>query len=208
MKKNNTKIIALLFFIIISISNTDNARYIDNYHIEEKSENAFLESIYLDVMNLTPEFDKNIMEYLVSVDSSVNDINVVAMPEDSSAKVTVEGNRNLKEGENVIKINVTAEAGNTLTYIVNVIKVTRIEQLNTNLKTLNVKDYEIYPTFKPNIYNYNIVLNNVIDEIEIKAETENENAIFHISGNNNLKEGDNLVKIIVIAEDRNNNKRV
>lgn len=208
MRKNNIKIIVLLFFIIISISNVIHAVYVEDYYWKEKSENAFLESIYLDVMNLTPEFNKNITEYIISVDSSVNDINVVAVPEDTTAKVTVEGNRDLVEGENVIEITVTAEAGNTLTYTINVIKVKSIDQLNTNLKTLTVINYEIYPTFKPNIYNYNVIINSIIDEIEIKAETENENAIVHISGNKNLKEGDNLVKIIVIAEDRSDNKGV
>ena len=35
---------------------------------------------------------------------------------DSKAKVTGTGDVNLKEGENTVKITVTAEAGNTKTY--------------------------------------------------------------------------------------------
>ena len=61
--------------------------------------------------------------------------------------------------------------------------------------------FNIYPSFQSNIYNYNINVSEEISKLDVYAETENEKATFVIEGNEDLKQGDNLVKIIVTAED-------
>ena len=113
----------------------------------------------------------------------------------------VKGNKDLEEGENTITIIVEAEAGNTKTYTVKVTKTLNEEAMNTRLKSLIVQGFNIYPSFQNNIYNYNLNINEEISQLEISAETENEKATFVIEGNENLEEGDNLIKIIVTAED-------
>ena len=126
---------------------------------------------------------------------------VIAEPEDSEATVTVKGNKGLEEGENNITVTVEAEAGNTKTYTINVTKTLNEEAMNTRLKSLIVQGFNIYPSFQNNIYNYNINISEEISKLDISAETENEKATFVIKGNEDLKQGDNLVKIIVTAED-------
>ena len=72
-----------------------------------------------------------------------------------------------------------------------------------NLKTLTIVGYELEPSFDPEIKNYSLKLNedDTDDELEIKAEAEDEKAKVTITGNENFKIGNNIVKIVVTAED-------
>ena len=165
----------------------------------QKSENADLKSLSIDIEGMTPNFDKTVTDYYLTVELDVEEINVSAVADDSSATVAVSGNTNLKEGENIINIIVTAEDGSTKTYVIHVTKTDDIEATNANLKSLEVIRFEIYPTFKSDVYNYSIIIDEKISKLEILAETENENAKYVIEGNEDLKEGSNLIKIIVTA---------
>lgn len=173
----------------------------NNSSNKTKSENANLKSLVLEGTDLAPEFKATTLEYTAIVGLDVENIKVTAEAEDSEATVTVKGNKDLEEGENTITIIVEAEAGNTKTYTVKVIKTLNEEAMNTRLKSLIVQGFNIYPSFQNNIYNYNLNINEKISQLEVSAETENEKATFVIEGNENLQEGDNLVKIIVTAED-------
>ncbi len=166
-----------------------------------KSENANLKSLALEGTDLAPEFKASITSYTAIVGLDVEDIKVTAEPEDSEATVTVKGSKGLEEGENTITVVVEAEAGNTKTYTIKVTKTLNEEAMNTRLKLLIVQGFNIYPSFQSNIYNYNININEEISKLDVSAETENEKATFVIDGNEDLKQGDNLVKIIVTAED-------
>ena len=74
---------------------------------------------------------------------------------------------------------------------------------NKMLKTLNIVGYELEPKFDPEIKNYSLKLNedDTDDELDIKAEAEDEKAKVVITGNENFKVGNNIVKIVVTAED-------
>lgn len=69
------------------------------------------------------------------------------------------------------------------------------------LKSLEIKGYELEPTFNPETKNYSITLNEEDEELEIEAVPEDEKAEVNISGNENFKIGNNIVKITVTAED-------
>jgi hypothetical protein len=168
---------------------------------QTKSENANLRTLILDVEGLSPEFDKDITDYYLIVDLTVEKINIEAYPEDINSIVMIEGNENLQQGENAISIIVKADAGNTKTYTINVTKTDDIDMVNANLKTLSVKGFNFYPAFKSNIYNYNLTINEKISQLEITVEPEIEGATYEIVGNENLVEGDNLIKVIVTAQD-------
>lgn len=166
-----------------------------------KSKNADLKLLQIDIEGLSPEFDKDVTEYYLVVGLEIEDIKVIARAEDINSEVIVSGNTDLEEGKNKIIITVTAEAGNTKTYVLNVTKTDNEQLVNANLKSLMIRGFELYPTFKPNIYNYNVNINEVISFLDVKAEPENEKATIAVEGNNNLTKGDNLIKITVTAED-------
>lgn len=167
---------------------------------KKESENANLKSLSLEGIDIAPEFKYYTTDYTAIVGLDVENITVHADAEDSKATVTVKGNRELQEGENTITVTVEAEAGNTKTYTIVVTKTSNEQAMNAKLKSLIVQGFNIYPSFQGNIYNYNLNINEAIAKLEISVETENEKATFIIEGNEDLQEGENLIKIIVTAE--------
>lgn len=170
-----------------------------NNNIVQKSSEARLKDLKVDVEGLTPEFDKNTTEYYLVVDLSVNKLNITASTVDNKAKWAVYGNKNLKEGENTVTINVTAEDGTKKEYYIHVTKVDNIELANAELEKMEIEGFNLYPTFKSNIYSYNLNINQDISDLNITAVPLNEKATVEIEGNENLHEGENIIKINVTA---------
>lgn len=168
---------------------------------EEKSSNNNLQNLEITGMEIEPEFNKEITEYYLIVDLTVEELEVIATAEDDQATVNIYNNEELIEGENIIKVIVTAEDGTQKVYTIYVTKTDNAIAANANLKKLQVKGFDLYPDFKNKIYKYNLTINEMITSLEVEAEAENENATIEISGNNNLEEGNNIITITVTAED-------
>ncbi len=168
---------------------------------EKKSKENNLKQLSIDIEGMTPEFNKETTQYYVVTDLNTEQIKVTAIPVDEKAIVTISGNTKLKEGENIITVNVKAEDGTTKIYYIYVNKVDNIAMANAMLKTLQVTNYSIYPSFKPSIYNYNVDIKENVQKLEIVANPENEKATIAIEGNEELKEGENIIKVTVTAED-------
>ena len=86
-----------------------------------KSSNNNLSSLTIDGYSLDKDFDKDTLEYSVTVPSGTDKININAQLEDSSAKVSGTGEVTLNTGENKFSIEVTAENGTKKTYTLTVI---------------------------------------------------------------------------------------
>lgn len=76
---------------------------------------------------------------------------------------------------------------------------------NSNLKSLRLDLEGIIPVFNKDVFDYYIVTDKDIKEIEVLAVAENPRAIVDITGNTNIKEGENLIKILVTSEDKTKN---
>lgn len=77
---------------------------------EDKKEYKGLQAIILDEKDniyLSPEFKTNIYSYKLKVTGDLKSINLKANAFDSNAKVKIEGNENLVDGENLITITVS-----------------------------------------------------------------------------------------------------
>ncbi len=168
---------------------------------EVKANNNNLKSIEIEGKELEPAFEKNITEYYLVVDLDVDELEVVATAEHVKSTVEITGNTDLVEGENIITIIVTAENGDTKEYKILVTKTDNIDATNANLKNLEVNGFNIFPSFSSKIYNYNLTINKIIKELKITAEAQDEKANIEITGNENLKEGENTISIIVTAQD-------
>ena len=180
--------------------NTQSNEYYPVYE-PVKSSNNNLSKIEIVGMEIEPEFSKEITEYYLIIDLTVEELEIIATSEDYKATVDIYNVEELVEGENIIKIIVTAEDGKQKQYTIFVTKTDNEMAANANLKSLKIKGFEIYPTFKNKIYKYNVAINEKISSLEIEAEAENENATIEVSGNNNLQEGNNIITITVTAED-------
>ena len=95
-----------------------------------------LTSLTVSGHELSPKFDKNTTNYTLELDSLVESIKVSATKSDSKASVKGTGTINVSEGENTIKVVVTAENGSKKTYTI----VATVKELNP-IK-VNVKDKE------------------------------------------------------------------
>ena len=84
------------------------------------STNANLSALRVVDHVISPDFDKDKLEYTLEVENDVEKIEIRATRADSSASVSGTGVKNLSEGLNKFNIVVTAEKGNKKTYVINV----------------------------------------------------------------------------------------
>lgn len=79
-----------------------------------------LKSLSIDGFELSPKFDKKILEYTSLVNADTTKIKINGEVNDKTAKVSGLGEFEVKEGLNEFNIVVTAENGTTKTYVVKV----------------------------------------------------------------------------------------
>lgn len=106
----------------------------------------------------------------------------------------------LKQGINTINIKIISEdKTQEKNYKIKVTKTLNPEVANTNLEILAIENVLLNPPFENNVTQYNIQVSNEITKLNIFAVPENENGKLEIKGNDNLKEGNNLITITVTA---------
>lgn len=170
---------------------------------DSSTSNASLQSLRLNIEGITPNFEKVVYEYYLTVGNSVKEIDVLAVSENPNANVEITGNTNLKEGLNVINIVVTSEDKTIKnTYTIQVTKTANLELANTNLEILAIENALLNPPFDAIETNYKTEISNEVENIKILAVPQNEKAVVKISGKDNLKQGNNLVTVEVIAPNR------
>ena len=89
-------------------------------NVKPKSSNSYLSSLTIDGYELDSKFNKETLEYSVSVKEGTEKIKINAQLADSSAKVNGVGEVAVSEGINKFEIVVTAENGSKRTYKLNV----------------------------------------------------------------------------------------
>lgn len=88
---------------VINVTKTDNA----------ESANSDLAILAVENYSLTPEFSSNVTNYSIEIPNNINEVNILAVPNNIDSTVKVVGNDNLKFGENNIEITVIAPNGIT-----------------------------------------------------------------------------------------------
>lgn len=69
-----------------------------------------LKSLRINQEGILPSFDKEIYDYYLTINESINNLQIEAIPENINSKIEIIGNGNFKEGENLIKIIVKEES--------------------------------------------------------------------------------------------------
>lgn len=85
-----------------------------------------LSNLGIEGYTLTPEFNKDVLEYSTIIAPDTTSVNVIATPNHGGATVTGSGVREVTDGDNRIEINVTAENGTSKTYVINA----KVEEYN------------------------------------------------------------------------------
>lgn len=174
----------------------------------KKSDNSNLSSIQIAEGVISPEFSKTVKEYIVNVPYEVTKLSIAATPEHSKGTVTINGNDELKVGENLIEIIVTAEDSSTDKYT---IKAIRAKQ-ELSLQTLSIYyvnengekvELKLEPQFSFDVYSYSVndILAHTIQSLSVEAKANAENAKVEIVGNDELKSGTNEITIKVSVTD-------
>ena len=170
---------------------------------------ANLDILRLSHEGISPQFDTNVTEYYITVDKSVDTLDVEAIPENPNAKVEVSGSGKMILGKNTITIKVTSEDGTqSKTYTIYVTKTDDIEKANANLETLAIRQGTLIPEFSDVQYTeYRVEIDNNIETIDILAIPQNQNANVTIQKDDVMQIGDNKILINVTAEDGITNKK-
>lgn len=114
----NTKLKNGLNNINIKVTSQDGTQT-QNYAIQvTKTENieaanTNLETLAIENVELTPPFTNQEINYKAEISKDIENLKILAIPENEAGTVTINGNTNLQEGENTVTIDVTAPNGFT-----------------------------------------------------------------------------------------------
>ena len=137
----------------------------------EKDTNNYLKSIGVKDYKITPEFNKDTMEYTVDVPATVNKVTIEAEKESSYATVEGTGEKEVDEGANTFEIKVTSETGAERIYKITV----NVKDENPINITIDGEEYTIMKNLKnvetPSTYETTTVKINEFDIPAFHSET-------------------------------------
>ena len=185
----------------------------NNETTSKESSNANLSNLGIrpnDFSGFTP----GTTTYNVTVPEDIESVEVYATAQDSSATVSGTGTKTLEYGANALSVTVTAEDGTTKTYTINV---TREEteqeeeeqpeedtEVKNGLSNITIGDLELTPSFATDVYEYTVKYIGEDTSLDIQAVATDPNYTVEILGNEELKEGENIITILVSDEEGNN----
>ena len=140
--------------------------------------NANLETLAIQNYTLEPEFQNSITNYYAEVASTETLVNILAIAEDSSANVKIEGNNDLKYGSNNVVVTVTARDGIT------------DKKYNIEIYKRNDEEENVY---KEEIKENNEEVNMLLEEKSIETVESKEN-----QAEDNEVNGKSKVIVIVV----------
>lgn len=168
--------------------------------VAPKASNNYLSSLSISGGKIS--FNKNTTSYKITVGFDVTAVTISASAEDSKAKVSGTGSKNLNLYNNEFKVVVTAENGSTRTYNVTVVRKdkdgnTRELSSDTALNSITVEEYPFL--FDKDTKEYTILLKNN-NKLNISAESRNSGATIEIVEPEVYAKGNNIIKVNVTAE--------
>ena len=175
---------------------------------EEESSNANLSNLGIrpnDFSGFTP----GTTTYNVTVPEDVESVEVYATAQDSNATISGTGNKTLEYGENALNVVVTAEDGTTKTYTINVTRegeeaTEETTEVVNGLSSITIGDLELSPSFKTDVYEYTVKYIGEDTSLDIQAVATDPSYTVEIVGNEELKEGENTITILVTDSEGNN----
>ena len=175
---------------------------------EEEPSNANLSNLGIrpnDFSGFTP----GTTTYNVTVPEDVESVEVYATAQDSNATISGTGNKTLEYGENALSVVVTAEDGTTKTYTINVTRegeesTEEQTEIINGLSNIKIGDLELTPSFKTDVYEYTVKYIGEDTSLDIQTVATDPSYTVEILGNEELKEGENTITILVSDSEGNN----
>lgn len=157
---------------------------------DDRSTNNYLKSLQISGTSLP--FDKDTLNYSVSVPYETTQIEVIATSEDEKAKVVV-NNFPLAIGDNTLTVVVTSESEAVRTYTIVVKRLSEAEKMSDNNNVSELKIFGHDFQLEEDKYNYDISIGADENELLFYITMEDESANYVISGNEELKDGSSVV---------------
>lgn len=190
---------------------------------QKKSSNANLSNLGIRPNDFSG-FKAGTTTYNVTVPKNIEEVEVYAKAQDSKAKVAGTGKKKLQEGKNTATVTVTAEDGTKKTYTINITRSSTEEdnedeetddpEADDNNETdtteakglseLKIGNLELSPTFRTDIYEYTAKYIGEDTKLEVSTITTEDDYTIEVTGNEDLKEGENIITILVSDAEGNN----
>ena len=164
-------------------------------------------------------FKPSVTTYNISVPNDVEKITIYANAKNAKDTITGLGNKNIKVGQNKCEIKVTSEDKKiSKTYVLNVTRKEKEEDTEENeseseendkeaeesnkkisdgLKNIEIKEGELTPNFSQDVYAYKVNAPSGTQKLDINTEKTSDNIEVEIAGNEDLKQGENIITILV-----------
>ncbi|QYR21492.1 cadherin-like beta sandwich domain-containing protein [Paenibacillus sp. sptzw28] len=197
---------------------TDDGHYTDSSTVTVSEQDVNLSNLTLSQGAMTPAFDPATTDYSATVAHSVTSMQLTPTTSDPNATVMVNGQSvasgsasspvSLNVGANTIKVVVTSAAG-TMRKTYSVI-VYRQASTNANLSNLALSQGTLSPAFSSGVTGYSATVANSITSVDVTPTAADPGATITVNGKVvasgtpstvPLNVGDNIVKVIVTAED-------
>ena len=187
-----------------------------------------LEGLWASVGTFDKEFDSEVTEYTLIVPAGTTEVTLSGALLNEESEVTGLSTYTLEEDETTVEVTVTEVDGTVKTYLITIVReaveqpsetVSAVEEVspvaveepavtpityvytyssNNYLKSLSIKNYEI--NFDKGVLEYKIKVPADIKTLDITAVAEDYRSRVEINGNEEFKEGENVVTIKVTAE--------
>lgn len=195
-----------------------------NQSNNKKSSNANLSNLGIRPNDFSG-FRANKTSYSVTVPEEVETVEVYAKAQDPKSKISGIGKKKLQNGKNTATITVTAEDGTKKSYTINITRKGQEEQKQDDeekkedgeqgekngdtieakgLAKLELGDLKISPEFHSEIYEYTINYTGEETKLDINAVATDEEYKVEVLGNEDLKDGENIITILVSDAQANN----
>ena len=195
--------------------------------VKEKSSNANLKDFGIKPHDFSG-FKPDKTSYNVTVPTDTESVEIYAILQDENAKITGTGIKKLEVGDNNFDVTVIAEDGTKKTYKINIIRGGQEEQekkedkqenkdeenkstesvqeqySGDGLVSLNIENLELSPSFDTVIYEYTAKYIGEKTSLDIKTTTTDPYYTVEITGNEELKEGENIINVLVSDPDGKN----
>lgn len=118
-----------------------------------KSTNNYLKSLEVEGTTISPEFNKDTLEYTATLEAGTEKATIVGEKADNYASVSGVGEKDVVEGENRFEVVVTSESGQARTYIVTI----TVKEFDPIIVKVNGEEYNVVrkldSSLKPESFN-------------------------------------------------------
>lgn len=210
--KNFLIIITFLLIVFLLVNNVQAVNETSTSTAVSGNSNAKLSNLGIEKYDFRG-FKPDISVYETTIPNNVTEVKVYATTQVNGATYVVSGNKDLKVGNNRVTVLVTAaDKKTTKSYFINVIREaeTSLNKVNTSkdlrLISISIDDeknkLKLEPNFQSDVYEYTINIEGELEKIPLKVIPNQQDATEEIMGNENLKDGENLITIIVTSSNK------